>query len=232
EATARAAGDEEWRDRRRAAEDAAAAHQNGKRTFGLPAMSEMFGERVTDKVAEWLDYDGAGDDPPEQEQAPPPFTFIDMSKWDDEPVPAREWAVFERVPLRQAALFSGEGAAGKSIVQLHLSTAHVLGRDWLGTMPERGAAIYLDAEDDEKELNRRPAAILDHYGVKFADAIAGGLYLKSLAGQDAVLAAIGRNGKIEPTALYKQLLEKAGDIKPKMIGLASSANVYAGSEID
>jgi len=46
-----------------------------------------------------------------------------------------------------------------------------------------------------------------------------------------VLAA-SRSGKITPTPLYHQLLEAAGDIKPIMIGIASSANVYAGSEID
>jgi RecA-family ATPase len=31
---------------------------------------------------------------------------------------------------------------------------------------------------------------------------------------------------------YRQLLEAAGDIKPKFFSIASSANVYAGSEID
>ena len=39
-------------------------------------------------------------------------------------------------PLRQAALLSGEGAAGKSIVLLHLCAAHALARDWLRTLPE------------------------------------------------------------------------------------------------
>jgi RecA-family ATPase len=47
-----------------------------------------------------------------------------------------------------------------------------------------------------------------------------------------VLGAPARNGKIEPTALYKQLLEAAGDIKPKMIAIASSADAFAGNEID
>jgi len=55
----------------------------------------------------------------------------------------------------------------------------------------------------------------------------------SLIGQDAVLgAASRRSGVIQPTPLFKRLLEAAGDIKPKMIGIASSANVYAASEID
>jgi RecA-family ATPase len=167
-----------------------------------------------------------------QPESLPPLPFICMANWDNEPVPEREWSVPDRYPLRQAALFSGEGAAGKSIVQLHLSVAHVLGRDWLGTMPTPGPAIYIDAEDDKDELHRRLGAVLFHYGVKFADAIAGGLHLISLAGQDAVLAAPAKGGRIEPTKLYKQLFQAAGDIKPKMIGIASSANVYGGSEIE
>ena len=52
----------------------------------------------------------------------------------------------------------------------------------------------------------------------------------SFAGRDAVLAML--SGKIEPTPIYKELLERVGDIKPKMIVIASSANVYAGSESD
>ena len=54
----------------------------------------------------------------------------------------------------------------------------------------------------------------------------------SFAGKDAVLAAATRNGKIEPTALFKQMLEACGDIKPRMLSIASVSNVYAGSEIN
>src|SRR6516162_226185 len=159
--------------------------------------------------------------------------FINVANWDDEPVPELEWAVLDRIPLRQVTLFSGEGSAGKSTTQLHLSFAHVLARDWLGTMPEPGPALFVDAEDDEKILHRRSAAILDHYGTTFKEAVDGGLHLVSLIGQDAVLGAASRRSEvIQPTPLFKRLLEAAGDIKPKMIGIASSANVYAGSEID
>jgi RecA-family ATPase len=68
--------------------------------------------------------------------------------------------------------------------------------------------------------------------VTFAEMIAGGLHLISLAGEEAVLAAPTRSGVIEPTARYKQLLQACGDIKPKMVGIASSANVFAGNEND
>src|SRR5262249_30839133 len=106
-----------------------------------------------------------------------PLPWINMSNWDDEPVPEPEWAVLDRIPLRQVALFSGEGAAGKSTLQLQLSAAHVLARDWLGTMPESGPAIFIDAEDDSKVLHRRLAAIVKHYDTTFKDIVEGGLHL-------------------------------------------------------
>jgi RecA-family ATPase len=171
------------------------------------------------------------DSKPEQEKCPS-LSFINLSNWDNEPVPDQDWIVRDRIPCRQCVLFSGEGAAGKSTLQLQLSAAHVLARDWLGTMPEPGPVIYIDAEDDGNVLHRRLAAIVKHYQVTFRDIVKGGLHLISLAGQEAVLAVAGRKGKIEATTLYKQLLEAAADIKPKMIGIASSANVYAGSEIE
>jgi RecA-family ATPase len=161
-----------------------------------------------------------------------PVPFIDMSNWDDEPLPDREWAVLDRFPLRQTVLLSGEGGTGKSKTGLHLCCAHPLGRDWLGSLPEPGPAIFLDAEDDLRELHIRTGMIAQHYGVTFSDLIKGGLHLLSFAGKDTVLATVSRSGKIEPTPLYKQILEAAGDIKPKMFVIASSANVFAGNEND
>lgn len=192
------------------------------------------GERPAD-VIDWDALDAKRrkrQDAPQPPAEPPPLPFINMATWDSEPVPQQQWTVLNRIPRRQVALFSGEGSAGKSTVELHRSVAHVLGRDWLGTMPEQGPAIFVDAEDDADVMHRRLAAITKHYGVTFSDLIKGGLHPISLVGQDAVLATVGRSGKIEPTPRYKQILEAAGDIKPISIGIAASANVYAGSEMD
>jgi hypothetical protein len=82
-----------------------------------------------------------------------PLPFIDMSNWDSEPVPEQEWTVFDKIPRRQPALFSGEGGTGKSMEGLHLAAAHVLGRDCWHTMPEQGPAIFVDAEDEERVLH-------------------------------------------------------------------------------
>ncbi|MEI4927616.1 AAA family ATPase, partial [Klebsiella pneumoniae] len=75
------------------------------------------------------------------------------------PVPKPDWTVHERIPRRQVALFSGEGAMGKSTLLLQLACAHALGRDWLHTMPEPGKALFIDAEDDDELIHRRLAAI-------------------------------------------------------------------------
>jgi RecA-family ATPase len=162
-----------------------------------------------------------------------PLSWLDMSKWDSEPVPVRKWAIRDRVPLNQAGLFSGEGGTGKSIIELTKNVAHVLGKDWLGSQPEKGPAFYLGAEDDADELHIRLAAIAAHYGAAFKELREGGLHVLCLLGQDATLcAANGKSGKVETTALYKQIYEKAGDIKPKNISIDTLSRAFAGNEID
>src|SRR5262249_22245188 len=47
-----------------------------------------------------------------------PLQWLDMSAWDRKPVPQRKWSIKDRVPLKQAGLFSGEGGTGKSIIEL------------------------------------------------------------------------------------------------------------------
>lgn len=155
--------------------------------------------------------------------------FIDMSAWEGVPIPQRQWAVHDRIPLRQPTLLSGEGAAGKTLLLLQQSVAHVLGRDWLGTMPEPGPAIYVGAEDEDDELHRRIADIARHYNSSISE-IKDHLHLLSMAGEDAVLGRPNRSGIIEPTPLFDRLMEAACDIRPKIIGLDTSSDVYAGEE--
>ena len=166
-------------------------------------------------------------------QEPPPLSFLDMSKWDHEPVPERKWTISNRVPLNQAGLFSGEGGTGKSIIEMMKDVAHVAGRDWLGSQPELGPAFYLGAEDDTDELHIRLATIAKHYQVTFKQLITGGLHVLCLLGKDATLcAATGKSGRVEVTQLYRQLYERAGDIKPRNISIDTLSRAFAGSEID
>ena len=162
--------------------------------------------------------------------APDPLIFIDLTRWQDRPVPERPWAVRDRIPLNNVTLFSGEGAIGKTILSLQLAVATVLGRDWLKALPEPGPVVAVCCEDDPDELHRRLDAILRHYQASFADL--AGLHLISLAGQDALLATPRRDGLLQPTRLFKQLGEAAADLKPKLILIDNSADVFGGNEND
>jgi RecA-family ATPase len=171
------------------------------------------------------------DDDYVDDAADEPLAFIDMSRWDTEPAPSRLWSVRDRIPLRQPALFSGEGAIGKTLLVLQLAVAHVLGRDWLGMLPEPGPAIYFGCEDDADEIHRRVADIAKHYHVSFAELV-GGLHLLSFAGKDAVLGAADRSGVIKATPLFRRIHKATSAIKPKTLVIDTSADVFAGNEND
>ena len=160
----------------------------------------------------------------------PPLRFADIAAWAAQEPSPREWAVPDRFPLRNVALLTGEGSVGKSILKLQLATAHVLGRDWLGTLPTPGPVLYLNAEDDEAELHRRLAAIAAHYGEPLT--ALKDLHVLPLAGQDAVLGHADRGGLVKPTPLFHQLTDAARTIQPKLIGLDTSADIFAGNEND
>jgi RecA-family ATPase len=196
-----------------------------ERARGLPIwnMSEAPPEQDYDNLSESV----------KQTAKLPALPWIDMSQWDHELRPVREWAILDRVPLRQAGLLSGEGGTGKSIIELMKNVAHVTGKDWLGSMPELGPAFYIGAEDHEKEIHIRLLDIAAHYEVTFADLINGGLQVLPLLGQDATLCAANpRNGRVETTELYRRLFEAAGDIKPRNISIDTLSRAFAGSEID
>jgi RecA-family ATPase len=158
--------------------------------------------------------------------------WLNMSSWDTAAIPERKWAIRDRVPLKQAGLFSGEGGTGKSILELMKNVAHVAAKDWLGSMPEPGPAFYLGAEDDEEEIHIRLAAIAKHYDTTFKELTDGGLRILPLLGKDATLCAVTKGGNIEVTALYRQLYEAAGDIKPKNISIDTLSRAFSGNEID
>jgi RecA-family ATPase/5S rRNA maturation endonuclease (ribonuclease M5) len=245
---------------RKKATVAAKALYGTAKTIRIVRLPGLTGEKDSKDVSDWLDADPhrartlvdvcfdaplweppaveEKEEPPaeeEKETPPPPAEtpplFCDITAWCTREAPERKWAVHERFPLRNVALITGEGAVGKSILLMQLTAAHVLSRDWLGTLPEPGPVIYLNAEDEEDELERRFAAITAACGASLND-LKSDLHLLPLAGKDAVLGHPDRNGLIKPTPLFTRLKEAARDIRPKLIGLDTSADIYAGSEND
>ena len=86
---------------------------------------------------------------------------------------------------------------------LQLAVAHVLGKDWLRSLPEKGPVLLVNCEDDEGELVRRLQPILKHYGASYAD-VAPDLHIFSLVDRDdetgQLLATVGRDGIVAADA--------------------------------
>ena len=158
--------------------------------------------------------------------------LLDIGAWQGQPVPEREWIVLNRIVRRNVALLSGVGGTGKSLLTMQLCVAAVIGREWVGSLPAVGPAIYVNAEDDERELHYRFAAIANHFGTSFADLKPGGLNAVSLVGRDAALGAPDRAGYIRPTPLFGSLRQHALAVCPVVVALDTAADLFIGNEND
>jgi RecA-family ATPase len=169
-------------------------------------------------------------EPNSSTETPIAIPYLNTADWDAAPPTPIEYIVADRIPARQVCLFTGHGASGKSTIALNLCCATVLGRDWLKGLPQFGPALFLDGEEDEQALHHRLYANVQHYQTSFAQLRADGLQIAALAGKDMVMATADRSGKVVPTRFYQLVLEQAADLKPKIIVLASLANMFAGEE--
>jgi len=170
-----------------------------------------------------------------QKFAPPPApakrtsTFYSAATLKSKPVAAREWLVDGLVPQKTVTLFGGDGGTGKSLLALQLAVAVSAARQWLGKSVSEGSVIYISAEDDDDELHRRVDDILRADGRTYDDV--AGLTLRSLAGEDALLA-IESQVSLMASELFKELDKRAADEAPALIVIDTLADVYPANEND
>ena len=149
EAIARAAGDLDWRDRKKAAQDAVTAYKAGKRTYGVPKLIEMFGKGVADKVIEWLDYKGGNTEGLAEDQQPADRTLACVPASSFE-MSAVEWLWPNRFALGELGLLAGLPDEGKSQILIDMGARVSRGLEWPcneGHAPQ-GNVLLLTAEDN------------------------------------------------------------------------------------
>jgi RecA-family ATPase len=160
----------------------------------------------------------------------PKLNYIDLA----DKLVDREWLITDRIPMGNVTLLSGEGAIGKSLVLSQLSAAVVVpGGKWLDIEPAvHGPVLYLSSEEDEHETRRRMQDIAQSLNVDRAALMNNKLFVLSLAGEDAMLAAPDRAGIMHETQLFKNLESDIKLLRPKLVAIDTVADTFGGKEID
>jgi RecA-family ATPase len=157
--------------------------------------------------------------------------FFPASDLSGRPVPPRQWLVRDLVPLRTVTLLGGDGGTGKSLLALQLAHAVAVGGTWLGRSVTSGGALFISAEDDEAELHRRMADV-----VRASNGILDDLdrlTLRSLAGEDALLAVLDRSGRVlSPSPLFHEIDRRIAAETPSLVVLDTLADLFPGNEND
>ena len=155
---------------------------------------------------------------------------IDPRDWQGKTAPERQWFVENWIPHRTVTNLSGAGGSGKTEIVLQLIAASSLRTQWFGYDVAEGPCLYFGAEDEADELHRRLETIVSRAGCEFSDL--AGVRLIPLAGSDAVLAEPDRIGNLKATAIFGRLEAQAKLLKPKLVVIDPSADVFGGDEIN
>jgi RecA-family ATPase len=161
-----------------------------------------------------------------------PLSAFAASVFSGVEAPPRRWSVVGRIPMRNVTLLAGDGATGKTTIALQLAVVCASnGNDWLGAiLGEHGPVFFLTAEEERDEVHYRLTKIANHYGVDFATL--HNLHIHCAAGEDCVLGNVNRLGVFTATAFHARLKYALATIRPKLVILESSADLYGGNEND
>lgn len=160
-----------------------------------------------------------------------PLACLDLLKFQGQPRPVRRWIVPNIVPERECTLISGDGGEGKTLLQLQLAVACVLGRDWIGRPTRQCRVAAFLCEDDAEEVQIRLSEILDIYGSSFED-VAEDLLIVTRKGCDNMLMHwSGGFERGEPTPLFKRFAHQVTEYGAEVIIIDALHNVFAGNEM-
>lgn len=208
-------------------------YDNCENAFGCDSVTGQFGDLDLRTPAE-IEADIFGEAPANDndEAARDDFDMGEIDLAADKPLEAESWHVEGLIPGDNVTLLYGDGGVGKSLTALQLAVATVLDSPWLGRPVRQGPAIFITAEDTEKQLRKRLAAVAQEYGVSVRDLRAAGLLVFSWVDAADPALGVAEDNRIKPTKRWRRLVRMVETMKPKFVGIDTLADVFAGNEND
>jgi RecA-family ATPase len=147
----------------------------------------------------------------DQQEVLPPIDFdpipIDGS-FDPASIVPRRWQVHGLTLLGYITLLISPGGVGKSVLVILIGISVALGRNLIPGRSVRQSdnVLILNSEDDDEELKRRIAGILEHFDIS-PSLLGGKLYIQSFYGQVARLASHdGKSSEVIEGQLVQKLI--------------------------
>jgi RecA-family ATPase len=191
-------------------------------------------------VSNWLNAGGTADDLIARadaalasgDQSPETFELADLSLWARTLPTPKAFVMAPFIPRDDVVIITGDGGTNKSTLALQISACAAAGKQMLGMDVAPGPALYITAEDDNRENHWRLAKIASALGTTI-DALAGRLHLASLRGRlNNELATFEDGGKLRPAAAYALLRATIEKTKATLVTLDNVAHLFAGNEND
>jgi RecA-family ATPase len=160
------------------------------------------------------------------------FEIADLGRWARTTPTPKAFVMAPYIPREDVVIVTGDGGTNKSTLALQISACAAAGKPMLGMDVAAGPALYVTAEDDNRENHWRLAKIANAIGTTL-DHLAGRLHIVSLRGRlNNELATFEGDGKLRIAPAYNLLratIEKTG---AKLVTLDNVAHLFAGNEND
>jgi hypothetical protein len=168
--------------------------------------------------------------PPTQ---PSPATLITPAQWPNNPPPAVDWLVRERIPRGDVTTLHGDGGAGKTDIALRLAANVPRGApEWLGHEIAQGPTVFVSAEETEREVRRRLWLHGQRDGYALGALTGLFIWLPDQKAPDAVLAVPDRQGIMRPTPLFESIRVAINNAQPVLVIVDNVAATFAGNQND
>lgn len=198
--------------------------------YGAFAPAGEVGDPGWEDIPDWATPD---DEPEEADlEAGPSLDVFDPADWQGTPPPVRQWRWDGFIPIYQATLLTGAGAAGKSLAMQQMSTCVAMGLPFLGVETVQCPSLYITCEDDMEELHRRQEAICNGLGI-YLEQTRGRLFLLSLQGAIGnELATFTPDGKMAVAERYNEIEQTCLALGVRHVTIDNTAHTFSGNEND